>query len=61
MRLRILDWISDDSSRRKQKELAAIRHPNTGEWILDTREFQNWAIGRGPRALWLYGSRKCER
>ncbi|KND88668.1 Ankyrin-2 [Tolypocladium ophioglossoides CBS 100239] len=55
LRLKILDWICDDTSRVKQRELTSARHPNTGQWVLSSPEFRNWAEG-DVHTLWCHGN-----
>ncbi|ATY64386.1 ankyrin repeat-containing domain [Cordyceps militaris] len=39
---KILQWLSPAQYSREQADLIARRHPNTGQWLLDSPEFQRW-------------------
>ncbi|KAI1662005.1 hypothetical protein F4813DRAFT_95934 [Daldinia decipiens] len=51
----ILDWISTDDWRRRHADLTSTHHPNTGQWIFDTSEFQDW-MSNNSQVLWCYGA-----
>lgn len=53
----ILDWISKDDWRRRHADLTSIHHPNTGNWIFDTREFKDW-MNDTSQVLWCCGARE---
>ncbi|KAI0903905.1 hypothetical protein F4823DRAFT_635068 [Ustulina deusta] len=50
----ILDWICDESWKRKHAELISSHHPNTGQWIFVTHEFQGW-VNKELGTLWCHG------
>ena len=38
----ILEWLSPLSFAEKQRDANSRRHPETGQWLLDSAEFRNW-------------------
>ncbi|KAI0973718.1 hypothetical protein F4678DRAFT_408380 [Xylaria arbuscula] len=50
----IIEWICDQSWKRKHAMLVASHHPNTGQWIFMAHEFQEWAC-KESGTLWCHG------
>ncbi|KAI1283274.1 hypothetical protein F5Y07DRAFT_149629 [Xylaria sp. FL0933] len=50
----IVDWICDESWKRKHEKLIASHHPNTGHWIFMAHEFQGW-VCKESGTLWCHG------
>lgn len=38
----IIDWITKVNFARQQRDYFSMRHPGTGEWFLNSTEFQEW-------------------
>ncbi|KAI1735936.1 hypothetical protein F4680DRAFT_433578 [Xylaria scruposa] len=51
----ILDWICDESYKRKHAELISSHHPSTGQWIFAAPEFQSW-VSKESGTLWCHGN-----
>jgi hypothetical protein len=53
-------WLSPLNDREAQNLIFGQRAKGTGEWLLDTPEFQGWRTGsqHHSRLLWLRGPRK---
>jgi hypothetical protein len=51
---KIIDWISPIKFWQKQKDTIDSRQAGTGNWILHTRQFQDWKAG-SVKTLWCPG------
>ena len=51
----ILECLSPHDFQVKFRSLAEHRVPDTGHWLLESPEFQQWENGKGPTLLWLNG------
>jgi Cdc6-like AAA superfamily ATPase len=38
----VIQWLRDTNPELKQRHLATLRSPGTGEWFLQSPEFQRW-------------------
>lgn len=56
---RVLAWLSGLSFEDTHRAVLAKRHPNTGQWFLDTDEFKQWRDSQSntTSALWCPGMR----
>jgi hypothetical protein len=43
----VLDWISGTDYTAQQNDFITRRQQGTGQWLLDSREFQKWKASRG--------------
>lgn len=43
--IKVLKWLSSLDCHSKQREVFSRRQPGTGEWLLESPEFQNWFDG----------------
>lgn len=50
-------WLSDLDFKETQKDIFANRTNGTGQWMLDSPEFNEWVAG-GSKVLWCPGARK---
>jgi len=55
---KFLDWLSPHSFDPKQKHTFKTKHPGTGDWLLQTREFSEWVKAVSSQLLWCHGKRK---
>ncbi|KAB8256694.1 hypothetical protein BDV32DRAFT_153089 [Aspergillus pseudonomiae] len=55
---RILEWISTADYSRIQKETQEFRTPNTHDWFLTSKQYQDWKDSPG-HILWLCGIVGC--
>ncbi|KAJ7637982.1 hypothetical protein DFH06DRAFT_1002097, partial [Mycena polygramma] len=53
---KIRNWFQDLDMTEKQRTMHALRHTDTGNWILEGTEFQEWK--EQPGCLWIRGN--CE-
>ncbi|TAQ84511.1 hypothetical protein B7494_g7175 [Chlorociboria aeruginascens] len=51
----ILTKLSSLDFDEYQRDAFAKHHPKTGQWLLETDEFQRWFRGNGPSILWCPG------
>ncbi len=56
IRLEIINWLSPLDSTQRQKDIASVRQEGTGQWLLESPEFQEWKTEIG-KELWCYGIR----
>lgn len=52
--MEILTWISETHYGARQSDNLRQRHPNTGRWFLDSKEYQDWFKTKG-KALYCPG------
>ncbi|CAH0054414.1 unnamed protein product [Clonostachys solani] len=52
-----LKWLSSLDFHEYQRETAAKHHEGTGEWLLNTTEFQDWVHGTEHSTMWCPGDR----
>jgi hypothetical protein len=55
-RRKILNWYSKRNFWKNQIDYFSRAENGTGQWLLDSDEFQSWVEG-GKRFLWCYGDR----
>ncbi|KFY22155.1 hypothetical protein V493_06811 [Pseudogymnoascus sp. VKM F-4281 (FW-2241)] len=53
--LKVLDWLSPLTFEAKQDDIFERRQAGTGEWFLQSNEFQNWLLG-SLNCLWCTAS-----
>lgn len=56
--LKVLDWLSPLMFGPKQNDVFEKRQEGTGEWFLQSDEFQHWLGDNSPSCLWCPGPRK---
>jgi hypothetical protein len=56
-RLTIGAWISPLNFKATQLDVFQKRAPNTGQWLLESPEFNSWLVG-GSETLWCPGIRE---
>lgn len=54
--LDIMAWLSPLDFLKKQNDVFVKHQEGTGEWILDSKEFNDWLLGSGT-TLWCPGIR----
>ncbi|KAG8525749.1 uncharacterized protein KY384_000509 [Bacidia gigantensis] len=54
-RKQLLDWLSPADFTLRQREIFSKRCPGTGNWFLDTKDYQAWREGTGPNTLFCPG------
>ncbi|KAK6837171.1 hypothetical protein RU639_001381 [Aspergillus parasiticus] len=54
----ILHWVSTADYSKIQNETQQFRSPNTGNWFLTLKQYQDWKDSAG-HILWLYGIVGC--
>lgn len=47
----ILDWLSSSDYGTEQSDLLSKRQPGTGQWFINSNEFQHWLRGRNQSLL----------
>lgn len=52
-----LNWLSSLDYERKQQQFVERRAPNTGQWLLNLKEFATWR-SKETHKLWCFGMRK---
>lgn len=59
-RTNVLNWLYSRPYDEKHREISGRRQKNTGQWILDLQNVQDWLDpnNTGSRLLWAYGIRK---
>jgi hypothetical protein len=57
-RERFLRWISEIPFEKIHENIYAKKHPGTGDWLLQTPQFQDWFNNSGSALLWCYGKRE---
>jgi hypothetical protein len=55
---KILSWVSEIQFRKIHDLAKEGRTADTGEWLLEHKEFKNWSSSDESRILWLHGIRK---
>jgi hypothetical protein len=57
-----LNWISPHDYEEAHDNIYAKKHPGTGEWLLQTKEFKSWVDSSTSALLWCHGKREwsCE-
>jgi hypothetical protein len=57
---KISDWLTGLDFAQRQQDILASRHPNTGNQLLNSTEFQDWFLQSDYpfTALWLEGIRR---
>jgi hypothetical protein len=53
----IADWISPLNFKVTQRDTFEQRTEGTGQWLLDSHEFNGWLAGES-RTFWCFGMRK---
>lgn len=56
----VLDWLSPLNFASRHADIMSRRQKGTGEWLIDSAEFQDWSSGR-QRMLWCAGMRMDNR
>jgi hypothetical protein len=56
-RLKIAAWISPLNFKATQLDMFQKRAPNTGQWLLNSSEFNAWLVG-SSETLWSPGIRE---
>jgi hypothetical protein len=57
-REKFLGWISNIPFEKIHEAMYAKKHPGTGDWLLQTPQFQDWFNNSGSALLWCYGKRE---
>jgi ankyrin repeat domain-containing protein 50 len=57
-RTKILAWTSDIQFQKMHALAREGRTPDTGEWLLEHKEFKKWSSSDESTILWLHGIRK---
>ena len=57
-REKFLGWISNIPFEKIHEAMYAKKHPGTGDWLLQTPQFQSWFSNPGSALLWCYGKRE---
>lgn len=57
-RRKILNWLSKRNFWKNQIDYFARAEDGTGQWLLDSPQFECWVQKGGNRFLWCYGDRK---
>ena len=57
-REKFLGWISNIPFEKIHEATYAKKHPGTGDWLLQTPQFQDWFNNSGSALLWCYGKRE---
>ena len=57
-RIRIDNWLILADPSTNYKDVKTKRHPRTGDWLIASDTFVEWASGT-PQYLWLYGLAGC--
>jgi hypothetical protein len=55
---KILEWVSDIRVQDHHQSARDRRTPDTGNWIFETSQFQEWIDEENSTLLWLHGIRK---
>ncbi|KAH0372470.1 hypothetical protein KCU65_g993, partial [Aureobasidium melanogenum] len=50
-----LRWLSPYDFHHKQNDIFKTKHEGTGDWLLQTAEFERWATDSSSQLLWCYG------
>jgi len=58
-RRELLLWLSELDFNQDHDVIFKKRHPNTGNWLLDTQEYKDWDNANQSSLLWCYGHRKA--
>jgi hypothetical protein len=53
-----LSWISNIPFEKIHEAMYTKKHPGTGDWLLQTPQFQDWFDSSGSSLLWCYGKRE---
>ena len=53
---KVLYWLSPLNFASRHADIMSRRQKGTGEWLIDSDEFQDWSSGR-QRMLWCAGIR----
>jgi hypothetical protein len=53
---KILNWLTTINFFQRQADILSIRHPGTGQWLLEDPQFKAWQSGAG-KILWCRGMR----
>lgn len=56
----VLDWLYPDSVDEKHNEISSRRQKDTGNWLLESKQFRELETGV-PEILWGYGIRKLNQ
>ena len=53
-----LSWISQVDFEKSHEDIYATKHPGTGDWLLQTEQFQTWLDHSQSKLLWCHGKGK---
>jgi hypothetical protein len=53
-----LNWISPHDHEEAHDNIFSKKHPGTGDWLLQTKEFQAWIDSTTSSLLWCHGKRE---
>ena len=53
-----LNWISPHDYEEAHDTIYKKKHPGTGDWLLDTKEFRDWIDSSTSALLWCHGKRE---
>jgi ankyrin repeat domain-containing protein 50 len=53
-----LNWISNIPFEKIHEDIYAKKHPDTGDWLIQTDQFQNWFNSPNSALLWCHGNRE---
>jgi hypothetical protein len=56
---KITAWLRPSNPWTNHESARKLHEPGTGDWLLQTDEYQAWKSADGPRCLWLYGGAGC--
>ena len=51
---RVIQWLLGCRDRLGDRETVTLPIPRTGQWLLDSKEFEAWKI-QPQSVIWLYG------
>lgn len=54
----MLNALSEQSFHTKQRDTFSKHSEGTGQWMVESNEFQQWFQGSQNSVLWCYGIRK---
>ena len=56
-RSKVLDWLGSSTAAR-HNDATAMRHEESGLWLLNTPEYSDWVSASSSSFFWLNGIRK---
>ncbi|KAF8248643.1 hypothetical protein K440DRAFT_642062 [Wilcoxina mikolae CBS 423.85] len=55
-RRKMLLWLSELDFDKEHDTIFAKRHPDTGRWLVESPEFEDWIDAKQSSMLWCYGN-----